>query len=589
MGLLDYIKGFEGYAPKAQWDYKQNSVGWGTRAKYPGEVIDKDEAERRLQSEIDNARSIVDRHAPNIDPGTKAALTSLTYNAGDTWTRSGLGAAVQAGDPNAIRERFLQYTKAGGQTLPGLVKRRQQEAQWIGNTEVFDERQRTPTGGSVSDTATGLGGYGPIAADTRMALGGPPQPATPQPNGAPQMAEQQQGGFGGLLSAFANGMQSPLFMSGAAMYNAGAEGRNVGGGFLAGGQAASEATKNQFMQDKLRREQDIEQRQQQMWDQVTSGQTPEWASGLPQNTLQLARALGPVAGPKLISEMVVKQASANSYGKQGTIVQGGDGRFYSIQFSENGQRKIEPLEIGQQGAMPGVPGAPQPGVTGQPVPPVPGMQPQGPVSLSPSRGVDVVGSKIIDKATGRPVRDAGSDLADRKTQEEIGTARGKAQVSLPNVEALARRITAQIEAVENDPRLVNVTGWAAKLPTLMPESITTEEKTKQLSGAAFLQAFESLKGAGAITEVEGEKATLALARLSNLKQDTAGYRQALAEFKQEIKNLVALARSKAGGGAAPDAGGGPGAAVQSKDGVEDRRQLPDGRWAVKRNGQWFEE
>jgi hypothetical protein len=36
----------------------------------------------------------------------------------------------------------------------------------------------------------------------------------------------------------------------------------------------------------------------------------------------------------------------------------------------------------------------------------------------------------------------------------------------------------------------------------------------QIGGAAFLTAFETLKGGGQITEVEGEKATNAIARLS---------------------------------------------------------------------------
>ncbi len=419
---------------------------------------------------------------------------------------------------------------------------------------------------------------------TRMALGGPPapqqSPPTPQPNGAPPMAEQQQGGFGGLLSAFANGMQSPLFMSGAAMYNAGAEGRNVGGGFLAGGQAASEATKNQFMQDKLRREQDIEQRQQQMWDQVTSGQTPEWASGLPQNTLQLARALGPVAGPKLISEMVVKQASANSYGKQGTIVQGGDGRFYSIQFSENGQRKIEPLEIGQQGAMPGVPGAPQPGVTGQPVPPVAGQQPQAPVSLSPSRGVDVVGSKIIDKATGRPVRDAGPDLADRKTQEEVGEAKGKFIAALPKLQMAQTALAAKNELVKEEiDRALKEVNWSTtgivgamsrgipgtpgfKLNQLIQtikanigfdqlNNMRAESPTGGALGAIAVQELTYLQSVlGSLEQAQdGETITLNLNRLKKAMDGAAERRAAALQMD--------LQRFGTGGGqpAAPAAGG----------------------------------
>ena len=130
--LYGAIKGFEGFNPRAYGDYKQNSVGYGTRATSPNEVITQEEADRRLRDEVSRARTIVDKFAPNIDPGTRAALTSLTFNAGDDWTRAGLGDAIRSGNMEDARSRFLQYTKAGGQDLPGLVNRRQAEAAWFG-------------------------------------------------------------------------------------------------------------------------------------------------------------------------------------------------------------------------------------------------------------------------------------------------------------------------------------------------------------------------------------------------------------------------------------------------------------------------
>lgn len=132
---LDAIKSFEGYTPTAQWDYAQLSNGYGTKAKFAGEKIDKTEADRRFQAEVASARSIVEKNAPFVDEGTKAALTSLTYNAGDSWTRSGLGDAVRRGDLEQVRDIFQQYNKAGGEVLPGLVSRRAAEALWIGNPE----------------------------------------------------------------------------------------------------------------------------------------------------------------------------------------------------------------------------------------------------------------------------------------------------------------------------------------------------------------------------------------------------------------------------------------------------------------------
>ena len=133
---LDAIRKFEGYTPQASWDYAQFSNGYGTKALYPGEVIDKAEAERRFKAEVGDARRIVEKHAPHVDEGTKAALTSLTYNAGTAWISSGLGDAVRRGDLDQVREIFQKYNKAGGEVLPGLVSRRAQEALWIGNPDI---------------------------------------------------------------------------------------------------------------------------------------------------------------------------------------------------------------------------------------------------------------------------------------------------------------------------------------------------------------------------------------------------------------------------------------------------------------------
>jgi lysozyme len=149
---LDAIKKFEGFAQRAEWDYAQHTNGYGTRALFPGEVIDRAEAERRFQAEIGEARAIVERNAPHADEGTKAALTSLTFNAGDKWTRSGLGEALRQGDTETARELFLQYNKAGGQTLPGLAARRIAEAEWFGNPQVVSTEVAARNAGVESPT-----------------------------------------------------------------------------------------------------------------------------------------------------------------------------------------------------------------------------------------------------------------------------------------------------------------------------------------------------------------------------------------------------------------------------------------------------
>jgi lysozyme len=62
-----------------------------------------------------------------MSPSRKAGLTSLTYNVGtDAFCSSTLVRRLNAGDPAACDE-LLRWTKAKGITLPGLVKRREQE------------------------------------------------------------------------------------------------------------------------------------------------------------------------------------------------------------------------------------------------------------------------------------------------------------------------------------------------------------------------------------------------------------------------------------------------------------------------------
>lgn len=132
---LDAIKGFEGYSPSAAWDYKQSSSGYGTKAQPGDEAIPPDQFkavhEQRFQDEVAKAAAHVDSINPDLPPGARAALTSLTYNAGPGWSQSGLGELVRKGDLQGAQAKLLEYNKAGGEVNPGLVARRQKEATWF--------------------------------------------------------------------------------------------------------------------------------------------------------------------------------------------------------------------------------------------------------------------------------------------------------------------------------------------------------------------------------------------------------------------------------------------------------------------------
>ena len=74
-------------------------------------------------------------------------------------------------------------------------------------------------------------------------------------------------------------------------------------------------------------------------------------------------------------------------------------------------------------------------------------------------------------------------------------------------------------------------------PSASPDAVAFEAYHDQIKGKAFLAAFESLKGGGQITEVEGLKAEQATARL-NLAQDEEDYKQALVDLKGVINDVL---------------------------------------------------
>jgi hypothetical protein len=75
---------------------------------------------------------------------------------------------------------------------------------------------------------------------------------------------------------------------------------------------------------------------------------------------------------------------------------------------------------------------------------------------------------------------------------------------------------------------------------------------EQVTGGAFLQAFNDLKGGGAITEKEGEKATAAITRMK-LSTSEKEYIQAAREFQDVVRRGIETAQRKikSGGAVSP--------------------------------------
>lgn len=126
--LVAKVKQLEGFNPHVFNDYKQASIGYGTKARHEGETLTEPQAEARLREELGSAAVNIDTAAKQggykLTPGQRNALISFDFNTGKGAYL--LGSA--GGNVAEVKRRLLQYTKAGDKQNEGLVNRRNAEA-----------------------------------------------------------------------------------------------------------------------------------------------------------------------------------------------------------------------------------------------------------------------------------------------------------------------------------------------------------------------------------------------------------------------------------------------------------------------------
>jgi hypothetical protein len=183
---------------------------------------------------------------------------------------------------------------------------------------------------------------------------------------------------------------------------------------------------------------------------------------------------------------------------------------------------------------------------------------------------------------GNPVVSSNIDNAGKARDTQAGQAWGQAQVDLPKVVSSADALRGYINKVRNDPNLSRMTGaLQGRFMNVTGTAGDVQARIDQLKGKGFLQAFQELKGAGAITEKEGEKAEQAFARLANMAVTDEAYVTALDDFNDEIERLVQLAQLKAQGPAAWQ-GGGTTAPPPAPAPTPDPAAAPDSGITIKR-------
>lgn len=188
------------------------------------------------------------------------------------------------------------------------------------------------------------------------------------------------------------------------------------------------------------------------------------------------------------------------------------------------------------------------------------IQTKLPAGVKISSGVDKIdlGTSwgIVDKRTGQMVGTQPKDVAGKEAAEKVGQARGTAQAALAN--------GADIDAEETKKKIdqfINSKGFNevfGQLDQYRPKWSHSDQgadalaRYEQLTGVSFLSAYQMLKGGGAITDIEGQKAGAAMARL-NRAQGEAEAKQALIDFKEAVDTGLRKLKRAANGGEEPAA------------------------------------
>ena len=129
-------------------------------------------------------------------------------------------------------------------------------------------------------------------------------------------------------------------------------------------------------------------------------------------------------------------------------------------------------------------------------------------------------------------------------------ARTTAQIDLPKLKSDAEYLKGIVQGAVEHPGFegaVGAPGWGKAMKYV---SGTKESDFmgyhKQITGKTFMQAYQTLKGGGQITEIEGQKATEAMQRIDTARSEKE-YKKAADDFISEIDRLTWIAEQRATG------------------------------------------
>jgi len=508
---LNLIKRFEGYTPKPKWDYRQHSVGYGTRWEPGTPVGTQQDHEAALAREAGNVNGWLAQNVTvPLDEQKRGALTSFGFNLGvDDLER--LKPDINAGNWPTVAKRMLSFNKAGGEVNQGLVNRRRQEAETLLGQSLpqEDPSMLQPRPSQVQ----ALGGTS-IGAPT----GGPMPAIAPAPDASKsalvkallQAHMQRAPQSRNWMEAIGNAM--PMW---AAAYKDSqlsdekkAHSSSLAKALMGAKEPDALVSTLLGSGDPDLQKSAVQMKVAQMKPKSEIGRFRPTKQGVVDTTTG-----------QIVPGTEAMGAEAAEFGTTPVPYIDKDGNTRYTQMSKAGGRKDIDLPEGARWAT----------------------------------GVDKVdvgtGTVLLDKKTGADRGVIQKDIIGKESQEEIGKSQGLARQSIPAAKTMVENAFKTIGELETHPGLETGTGLSNVID---PRSWTPGTpaydflaKNKQAMGQSFMAARDSLKGAGQVTDFEGAKGEQAIANL-DAAQSQGAYLDALKTLKTMMQASYDDLQKKAG-------------------------------------------
>lgn len=140
----------------------------------------------------------------------------------------------------------------------------------------------------------------------------------------------------------------------------------------------------------------------------------------------------------------------------------------------------------------------------------------------------------------------GAVTAAQTTAKVNAESQAESRIGFPKVVLEAENAVKTVDKLLAHPGFGNLVGFRFPGMEYVPGTDTAGAAAllKQITGKAFLTAFETLKGGGQITEIEGTKATQAINRMSQATSEE-DFKDAAQDYKDAVKALVEIYKNKA--------------------------------------------